>query len=107
MRDLMLCPRRLDVSDACRLVTPVTDVDVAVCMLPSAAAASESSKFEEIYDLISFPEEMICTNHAAPSTVLLKRTWFLTLPLISVMPEPCRKSSGFNVGLLPCLIERS
>jgi hypothetical protein len=43
MRDLMPCPRRLDVSDACRLVTPVTDMQVAVCMLPSVVA-SESSK---------------------------------------------------------------
>ena len=74
MRDLMLCPRRLDVSDACRLVTRVTDVHVAVCMLPSAAAASESLKVEEIYDLIYFPEETTCNNRAASNTYPLTCT---------------------------------
>jgi len=56
MYDLMLCPRRLNVSDAYRSVTRVTDVHVAVCTLPSVPA-SESSKVKEIYELISFPEE--------------------------------------------------
>jgi hypothetical protein len=68
MRVFMPCPRRLDVSDACRLVTPVTDVHVAVGMLPSVVA-SESSMGKEIYDLISAPEEIICTIRATASIV--------------------------------------